>query len=328
MRYLSESCPYCGVAFDANDDIVVCPECGTPHHRACWRAHGECANTEKHAEGYVWQKAAEAQKPEPEPEKEKQAPAEDPGKKSLDIVCPDCGKVSPNGTLRCPDCGALLIPFNPMGGEPPIAQFMPGFDPNEEIGEIKSGDVALYCRVSGARYIKAFKRLKDKKKLSWNWGAAFFSPYWFFYRKLYKAGAIFLALFVAVSLWLMPVGAKFYETYENVILEARHMIEEGDEAGAEAMLIESTPEIMEAMRPMYLPLTVQFLLHIAAAFAADRIYYKKAKVDIMRVRRQGLDPRKFQLELFKKGGTSLVGAALSYFGCEAVLYAASWLINR
>lgn len=321
MRYSSENCPYCGVAFDENDDVVVCPDCGTPHHRACWRAHSQCAHTEKHAEGFVWQKVAA---PEPEPEK----PAEDPGKKSLDIVCPDCGKVSPNGTLRCPDCGALLIPFNPMGGEPPIAQFMPGFDPNEQIGRLKSGDIALYCRVSGARYIKAFKKLNEKKKFSWNWGAAFFAPYWFFYRKLYKPGAVFIALFVAVSLWLMPASAEFYEAYDNVAIEVQRLIEEEGENAAMAAFEESVPQLQAAMQPMLLPMLIQLLLHIVAAFVADKLYFKKAKADILQVKAKNLDARNFQIELFKKGGTSFAGGALSYIGCEAVLYAASWLINR
>ena len=88
MRYIGENCPYCGLEFQEGDDVVVCPECATPHHRACWFAHGECANTEKHAEGFVWKKQAA---PEPEPEKNENPNPEADGK-NLDIVCPDCGK--------------------------------------------------------------------------------------------------------------------------------------------------------------------------------------------------------------------------------------------
>ncbi len=322
MRYSGENCPYCGVTFADGDDIVVCPECATPHHRACWHAHGQCANTEKHAENFVWKKAAAAQ---PGPEKTNE---EEPDKKSLDIVCPDCGKVSPNGTLRCPDCGAMLIPFSPLGEDSPVARFVPGFDPNEQIGRLKSGDIALYCRVGGTRYIKAFRKLNEKRKFSWNWGAAFFAPYWFFYRKLYKAGAIFLALFAAVSLWLMPASSAFYEEYDNLAIEVQRLMEEEGENAAMARMEEKMPELVTAMQPMLLPMLIQLLLHIAAAFAADRLYFKKAKADILQVKSENHDARNFQLELFKKGGTTFVGGALSYFGYEIVLYAASWLMNR
>ena len=113
MRYTGENCPYCGTEFTEQDDVVVCPDCGTPHHRVCWFAHGECAATEKHAEGYVWKKSAEPQPEAEEPKTEKNTHAR--SESNLDIVCPDCGATCPNGTLRCPECGAMLIPFaNPL----------------------------------------------------------------------------------------------------------------------------------------------------------------------------------------------------------------------
>ena len=31
MRYTGETCPVCNQVFQEDDDIVVCPDCGTPH---------------------------------------------------------------------------------------------------------------------------------------------------------------------------------------------------------------------------------------------------------------------------------------------------------
>ncbi len=326
MRYLGENCPYCGLEFREGDDVVVCPECATPHHRACWFAHGDCANAEKHAEGFVWKKQA-ASEPEPE-ETEKQNT--EPDGKSLDIVCPDCGKASPNGTLRCPDCGALLVPFNPMmGGQPPVAQFRPGFDAEEKVGDLKAGDIALFCRVGGARYIKTFRKFAEGRKIGFNWGAALFSPFWFFYRKLYQAGVIFLALFVAVSVWMMPASQKFYETYETAQYEITAVYEESGEEAAYAVMDKYMPDIQAAMKPLYLPTAIQFLLHLVAALIADKLYYKKAKKDIVQARRsKGSDVRAFQLELFKRGGTSFIGVAATYVANRALLYLAAWLLSR
>ncbi len=326
MRYLGENCPYCGLEFQEGDDVVVCPECATPHHRACWFAHGECANGEKHTEGFVWKKQAV---PAPEPEKTETNETNGTNGKSLDIVCPDCGKANPNGTLRCPDCGALLVPFNPaMGGEPPIAQFRPGFDAEEKVGEMKAGDIALFCRVGGARYIKTFRKLAGGKKFSFNWGAAFFAPFWFFYRKLYQAGSIFLALFIATSVWMMPASEKFYEAYETMQYEVSAVYEEEGEDAAYAVMDERLPELRAAMKPLYLPMAIQFILHAVSAVIADKLYYKKAKKDIAQARRSKGDVRAFQLELFKRGGTSFVWGAASYFANQALLYLASWLLSR
>ena len=36
MRYTGETCPVCNKVFQEDDDIVVCPDCGTPHHRKCY----------------------------------------------------------------------------------------------------------------------------------------------------------------------------------------------------------------------------------------------------------------------------------------------------
>lgn len=326
MRYIDESCPYCSQSFAEGDDIVVCPDCGTPHHRGCWFAHGRCANSEKHGTGFVWQKAVQAQPLSDEAQEQKK---EDKDKKNLDIVCPDCGKVCPNGTLRCPDCGAMLIPFGNMGmGEPPMAQFRPGFDANEDICGIKSGDIALFCRVSGAHYIKSFRKQAAGKKFAWNWGALFFAPYWFFYRKLYKAGAIFMALFVAVNLWLLPLSNNFIDVYDNVAGEVQHVMKNDGEDKAMAVLEERMPEIQKAMQPLMLPTAIQALLHIVAAIAADMLYWRKAKADITAVRNEKTDERAVQFELFRRGGTSIIGGAAAYFIVNILVYAATWLMNR
>lgn len=54
LNFSGSKCPYCGEVFKDGDDIAVCPECGTPHHRACYKEHGKCANEARHAEGFVW----------------------------------------------------------------------------------------------------------------------------------------------------------------------------------------------------------------------------------------------------------------------------------
>ena len=84
--YNSLNCPICNGRFMADDDIVVCPECGAPHHRECWTSHGSCQFAELHSEGFVWKR------PEVEFEEESNANGED-----RPTVCASCGSVNEAG---------------------------------------------------------------------------------------------------------------------------------------------------------------------------------------------------------------------------------------
>ena len=48
MNYKIYKCPVCNIQFDDDADVVVCPECGTPHHRECYIQNGKCINADKH----------------------------------------------------------------------------------------------------------------------------------------------------------------------------------------------------------------------------------------------------------------------------------------
>jgi hypothetical protein len=50
----NEKCPVCDKLFTSDDDIVICPRCGTPHHRECYNQLGHCANSDKHKDGFVY----------------------------------------------------------------------------------------------------------------------------------------------------------------------------------------------------------------------------------------------------------------------------------
>ena len=68
---------------------------------------------------------------------------------------------------------------------------------------------------------------RENKKVTWNWGAFFFMPYWFFFRKMYKLGAIFLALTIATP-FLPPkmrqVPTDFLETDIQDFVRLRHFL--------------------------------------------------------------------------------------------------------
>lgn len=53
-RFTNKKCPVCRAPFTDNADIVVCPKCGTPHHRACWLQNNRCGVEKYHEQGFVW----------------------------------------------------------------------------------------------------------------------------------------------------------------------------------------------------------------------------------------------------------------------------------
>ena len=91
-RYTGNHCPVCEQAFTDTDDIVVCPDCGTPYHRDCWKKVGACMHRSEHAAGFEWQ-------PEIGPEAVKAA---------HEATCPNCGTRNTPGAARCSHCGCPL----------------------------------------------------------------------------------------------------------------------------------------------------------------------------------------------------------------------------
>ena len=61
MDYKGIKCPVCEKPMLEDDDIVVCPECGAPYHRACYMEKGSCIFTELHEKGENWMPPAPPQ---------------------------------------------------------------------------------------------------------------------------------------------------------------------------------------------------------------------------------------------------------------------------
>ena len=55
-RYDGLCCPVCKAKLFEDDDIVVCPDCGAPHHRKCWEYVGHCALGDAHGTANQWQR--------------------------------------------------------------------------------------------------------------------------------------------------------------------------------------------------------------------------------------------------------------------------------
>lgn len=229
MDYTGLKCPVCGKAFTANDDIVVCPDCGAPYHRECYVQNGKCVFADRHGTPDAWKRPAA----EPTPE-------DQPGKR-----CPRCGSQNSANALFCEHCGQPLsvnqqdfqgFPQNggfPYGGSPqngspfpPYRQGDPqqggfpgqmpfffdplgGVNPNEPIQDVPAGEVAKLVQNNTQYYLPAFMNLNRFHRNRFNFGAFLFSGGWLLYRKLYKLGGILTAAMAVLYIAFTYVTINF-----------------------------------------------------------------------------------------------------------------------
>lgn len=173
------TCPYCGQPFTVNDDVAVCPECGTPHHRNCYIEHGECANNSLHSSGFEWKNPALAEQLNKEPV----------------CICTNCGAENKIDAMFCENCGERLNFRQPefrRGDSSDIsARPVMKIQLNEKIDGVPIKDYMVYLGRNALSFVISFKRQTDtKKKIGFNM-ACMLSPLFFFlYYRMWLYAAI------------------------------------------------------------------------------------------------------------------------------------------
>lgn len=353
MNYENLVCQHCGKTMHDGEDIVVCPVCATPQHRECWLQAGHCANDSLHASGYVW-------------EREKKTYTAENKTAYGSTVCHICGSENPADSLHCGNCGALFgevknenpvcgncgtkndsdarhckncgAPLVAGGGFFNVNPYMRNseFQEDDLIAGQKAGELAMYTQAGAHRYLRKFRRFADGRKLSINFAAFFFAPYWFFYRKLYKAGAFFVVIFAAVSLMLSGVTAEFYAHADEFLAgygEFNYETATEEEIAEYEAQFEKASEnfFNKAKKPALIIAAVNFGMSLIAALVADRLYYKKVFDDMKLISDTVRDSNMKKLMLARKGGLSALAFAASVMGynllVNLMVYAADFITN-
>lgn len=284
MDYTNEICLWCGEAFKEGDDIVVCPECGTPQHRDCWKQHGHCVNSGNHTPDFTWAPQIK------EPVKPQEPVNAQPVKNDENT------QGTPGIQLTDPQQFEQILLGENISKK------------DEEFDSIKVSEAALYLQAGNRRYISKYLRQRDKhSKLSWNWGAFFFAPAWFFYRKLYKFGTLFLAVTVALTLFMNSYAVKLYEVSDKMLASISEVYKSGDTEAYENLLNdkEYNAQQKELIKGTAILALVTFVLpNSIAALVANSLIKKKMKQDIEKVRTETEDPQVSKILIMQKGGTA------------------------
>lgn len=198
MAYqIGSKCPVCEEKFTEKDDIVVCPVCGAPYHRACYQKQGRCLFEERHGQGDAWE--------------ESRAQQEQKYDGAAPLRCPKCGTVNPPDGLFCQICGYRLRdesafqqqeaeipePISPNAYTTPYG----GVSPDEELSGVPVRELALYVGENSFYFIPHFKAIAQGARISgWSWPAFLFRGFYYLYRKRYGRGILLLLLTAALSL--------------------------------------------------------------------------------------------------------------------------------
>jgi len=308
FRYTNEECPVCHSVFEENDDIVVCPLCGTPHHRDCYKKNGECAHNEKHRDGYRWESSNTDQPTETPEESNKTSPLEFPVDSNV------------NNSQNSPSTVFFGV------GQNPFNLYPKNLDDN-----VTTEEAVEFIQASPFKYLKKFFALKEGKK-TFNWAAFLFAPYWFFYRKLHKVGAIFLAIFLVVSALFSFIPSVEKLSYDLVEWEEKYSdsIATLTEEEAYQALLEQKEIYQNNFAGLVLLLvqsSITFILRLIAGFKANKWYYDYTVENIHKIKQVVNDTDYLsdddfrKLQFFKSGGISTIKALLAGMAYSAAAMA-------
>jgi ribosomal protein L37E len=210
MEFTQYTCPVCGNRFENGDDVVVCPECGAPHHRECWEKHGRCFYAERHGEGFSFEDASNGG------EENGEAGAET-------VVCQRCGAENEKTNFYCGTCGYPMhaedrteqTNAQQTQNQPPYSQGMPfgfgatgnpmydpmaGMNSEEEIAEgVKVGEAAKYIGKNTPYYLQVFRRIRQFGSGKFNFSAFLFTGGYFLYRKMYVPGVLLMLARIGIA---------------------------------------------------------------------------------------------------------------------------------
>ena len=340
MNYNGIDCPVCGRKFEQADDVVVCPICGTPHHRHCWNENGRCINEEKHIEGFVWQMMNK----EASPIRKNDNTAK---------ICPVCGESNDPCEPVCTKCGERLknnrnnnanpvfAPFGQSAGGNWQTEMNPDvFSPyqnvhaqdaktlygeNTAIEDIPVSEMAEYIQKNSNKYIGRMLDMQEKEtKLSWSWASALGSFFWCFYRKMTGLGTLLMFIWMSVSFCVslaIPlicsyINPAMYNEYTALTTELINLLSHLSESGAASMPAEYYELMFQlASSPLMIASSIvniasAVIISVITGFFGTYFYKKKILKDIRTIRQVSVNSVSYHMYLRQRGGVSIINLML------------------
>ncbi|MDD6269502.1 MAG: RING finger protein [Oscillospiraceae bacterium] len=323
-------CIACRNEFEPDDDIVVCPQCGTPYHRDCWNEYGHCINTELHEKGETWKNPNNNEK-----EKERER-----------VICPNCGELSDKGSTFCSHCG------NPLEGEdsgnqggfagegndsrwqgafPGGVNIFGAENPSEDLGGASAGELKDFVGKNTPYFLMRFRFFHGSgKKFAPNFICVLFPQFWFAYRKM----RLWTIAIIAVT-FLLSIPGLFFTVSANLDSFIMTLRSQQTELGTEMynMLNEKAAMLAEFVEANYSLLYclnlfgsyASMAMHILLFLFGNYIYYRHCLKKIKNIRENNASLMDLQSRLRIAGGTSIgfifIALAIEVALTSAIVYA-------
>lgn len=179
------------------------------------------------------------------------------------------------------------------------------FPDDMKIDGIPANTMGAFLAKDSGKYIGKFRKISNGNKLSFNWAAFFLSPYWFFYRKQWRPGIVFMTLQLCLNILMTPSATAFLEYYEH--LATVDMATLTDAAATEIMTQMST-----LMEPMWIFFGIMFALKLIAGLIANPLYRKYTVRELQKVAMETNRNQKLT-RILKYGGISPLMPLAAYF---------------
>lgn len=276
-------CPVCKAKL-FTDDVAFCPDCGAPHHKKCFNNLGHCFYVDTHGTKSQWQ-----YEKVPYPESNNK----DNNDNNNYVKCPNCGYLNENNDKVCKKCGTHLKE-EPKPNEPSQNPFFKanGLNPNEDIGGVNIKETASFVGYNALRYIKVFKRMKEKNsKVSWNWLGFFFTEYWYISRKMYAPAILRSILTILSSVCLRIIS---------------------NDANVENIL-NANPILLNWFLVLS---TISLGFNIITGIFGD-YFYKNHAISKIKALKDESNPS--EIDYMRAGGTNIFLPIVLYFGIEMLV---------
>ncbi len=342
MDYIGHKCPVCDKYFHAHEDIVVCPECGTPSHRECYNSLGRCVNEDKHAKGYDYQEAVIFGTYEYKANTNNTSDNTDNAENTADtddedysiIACKHCGAKNPGSAFFCSRCGGALhentnnnnnntqstgpaygqaarnqasnqnsAPYT-NGQNVVIFDPLGGIDPETDLGDgVTVSEAAKYVKQNTAYFCRVFNNIKSISRSKFSFCGALFGGAYLLYRKMYKIGALITAIQVAIVI---------FTTYLSYYLQSSGVLEKIAQAYTKTDINAIFNHIGSLgtydMIMLFLSVFLEFSLigiGLIIGFNVNRMYFKHCKKQINKIKNNVSEPSQLEPKLQKSGGVNI-----------------------
>ncbi|MBQ8623790.1 MAG: zinc ribbon domain-containing protein [Oscillospiraceae bacterium] len=339
-KYIGQQCASCRAPFNKNDDIVVCPDCGTPYHRDCYKNEGKCINTLLHETGEEWKPVlphneqtatpiASGIATSPNSDSEaKSAPNEHGGVSSYQEeytkhYCPICNNETNHNDAFCSKCGAKLSENRNQKNICPVCQLE---NKPFEVFCVRCGAPLDMEKATsqgaffGMPFINA-QQFKPESDIDGNTideythyvGGKFFSfiPKFLKFSKQgnktsFNVWAFFFPQFYFFYRKMNGIGAA--SLIITILLSVPSVFEYLMSAGLISNALANNQAFINIVMIFYL---LSMVFKFACGLFADWFYYSKAKKDIGKIKKDTVNNEVRKLAISSKGGTSWIGVLVA-----------------